>query len=118
MGFILAIVAKIIYFAVGFINPIIVAIKYRKERAFFRIQDEYWKTSALELDIYGNYAYRATWNMAFQRNGYEFGVKGETISSALGKNQRDNTLTSVGKAMCWILDNLDEDHCMNSIKQF
>ena len=118
MGFILAIVARLIYLLVGLINPIVVAIKYRKERAFFRIQDEYWKTAALELDIYGNYAYRATWNMSFQRAGYMFGVKGETISSALGKNQRDNTLTGIGKTMCWILDKLDKDHCMNAIKEF
>ena len=49
--------------------------------------------------------------------GYQFGVIGETISSALGKNQRDKTLTTTGKILVFILDFLDENHCENSIKE-
>jgi len=116
MGFVLAIVSKVLFFIMGFINPIIVAIKYRKKRSFFKVQDEYWMEDALQLDIYGNYAYRSSFNLLFQKDGYAFGVKGETISSALGKNQRDNTLTNTGKAMCFILDTLDKNHCKNSIE--
>ena len=117
MGFILAIVSRVLFLITGFINPIVVAIKYRKKHSFLKVQSEYWLIDALELDIYGNYAYRATWNVLFQKNGYEFGIKGETISSALGKNQRDNTLTRVGKVMCFILDTVDNNHCKNSIKK-
>ena len=40
---------------------------------------------------------------------------GETISSALGKNQRDKTLSKKGKLLVKILDFLDENHCENSI---
>ncbi len=115
MGFILAIISRIIFLFLGVINPMVVAVKYRKKRAFWKVQSEYWFTDALELDIYGNYAYRATWNYLFQKNGYLFGKKKETISSALGKNQRDATLTNVGKIMCWILDTLDNEHCKKSI---
>jgi len=50
--------------------------------------------------------------------GYEFGKTGETISSALGKNQRDNTLTNCGKILVTILDFLDKNHCKKSIKEF
>jgi len=115
MGFILAILARLLFLIVGIINPMVVAIKYINKRAFWRVQSDYWFTDAMELDIYGNYAYRATWNYLFQKTGYNFGKKGETISSALGKNQRDNTLTKVGKLMCWILDSIDKNHCKNSI---
>ena len=42
---------------------------------------------------------------------YMFGNVNETISSALGKNQRDKTLSWFGKGICFILDKLDKDHC-------
>ena len=50
------------------------------------------------------------------RNGYKFGNVNETISSALGKNQRDKTLSWFGKIICLILDTIDENHCKKSIQ--
>ncbi len=116
MGFILIIVARILLLLMWVINPFIVFFKNINKRAFWRFQNKFWFKDAVALDIYGNYSCKDTWNFLFQRNGYKFGVKEETISSALGKNQRDATLTNVGSIMCWILDSLDEDHCKNSIK--
>ncbi len=116
MGFILTIVARVLFLIVWSINPIVAFLSNLTTRAFWRFQNNLAFTDALELDIYANYACRHTWNFLFQLEGYKFGVKGETISSALGKNQRDNTLTMAGKAICFILDTLDKDHCKNSIK--
>ena len=48
-------------------------------------------------------------------NGYAFGNPNETISSALGKNQRDGTLSWFGKVICKILDTIDKNHCEKSI---
>ena len=42
----------------------------------------------------------------------------ETISSVLGKNQRDNTLSFAGKVLVFILDTIDKNHCKKSIKEF
>ena len=42
----------------------------------------------------------------------------QTISSALGKNERDKTLSKKGKLLVKILDFLDKNHCQNSIKEF
>ena len=53
-----------------------------------------------------------------KENGYQFGAVGETISSALGKNQRDKTLTICGKILVSILDFLDKNHCIKSIREF
>lgn len=116
MGFLLAIIARILFVLIWILNPIFVFIKNIHKRAFWEVQNKHWFTDALELDIYGNYACRTTWNIILQRNGYGFGNKGETISSALGKNQRDKTLTGFGKVLCWILDRIDRNHCANSIK--
>ena len=60
--------------------------------------------------------YRTIWNDKLKIDrGYEFGKENETISSALGKNERDNTLSKKGKLLVKILDFFDENHCKNSI---
>ena len=79
----------------------------------------YFRGTALSLDIWANKEFRTLWNAQLRtEEGYEFGVIGETISSALGKNQRDGTLTKKGKTLVAILDFLDENHCEKSIKEF
>ncbi len=118
MGFILTIIARVLFIVIWTLNPIVVFLSNITTRAFWRFQNELAFKDALELDKYANYACRHTWNLMFQRNGYKFGVKEETISSALGKNQRDGTLTWVGIFICFILDTLDKDHCKNSIKEY
>ncbi|SDE79750.1 hypothetical protein SAMN05421544_12811, partial [Riemerella columbipharyngis] len=50
-------------------------------------------------------------------NGYPFGNEKETISSALGKNERMGTLTKTGRRLCWLLDKIDKDHCQKSIEE-
>ena len=79
----------------------------------------YFRSTALSIDIWANREFRTLWNAHLRtEKGYEFGKEGETISSALGKNQRDGTLTITGKTLVAILDFLDENHCENSIKEF
>ena len=76
----------------------------------------YFKNSAINLDKYGNREFRTFFNRFFRtEKGYPFGNERETISSALGKNERDGTLSKCGKIMVFILDKLDKNHCKNSI---
>ena len=78
----------------------------------------YFRSTALSIDIWANFEFRTLWNTKLRINGgYEFGKIGETISSALGKNERDNTLSKKGKLLVKILDFLDENHCIKSIKE-
>jgi len=61
----------------------------------------YFLDTALSLDKFGNREYRTLWNKVLRKqSGYEFGVVNETISSVLGKNERDGTLTRAGKVLC------------------
>ena len=76
----------------------------------------YWKQLAIDIDIFGNRAFRSLWNAWFVR-GYQFGRWGETMSSVLGKNQRDNTLTKGGKFITWVLDTIEKDHCKNAAEK-
>jgi hypothetical protein len=77
----------------------------------------YFKSSAINIDRFANYEFRTLWNKTLRKeNGYRFGKFEETISSALGKNQRDNTLSKTGKVLVWILDKIEKDHSLKSIK--
>jgi hypothetical protein len=81
------------------------------------LSNEYFKQTAIDIDRFGNHNFRCFLNATMQFNGYEFGDVRETISSALGKNQRDGTLTNFGKSICFILDTIDPKHCQKSIKK-
>lgn len=71
---------------------------------------------ALAIDILGNVLCGDMLNAFFiGSGGYGFGRQGETVSSALGKNQLLGTLTWAGKALAGILDWMDENHCINAI---
>jgi len=78
----------------------------------------YFKSTAISIDIFANREFRATWNKFFRtEKGYKFGQENETISSALGKNQRKGTLTKTGNLVCSVLNFLDNNHCEKSIKE-
>jgi ADP-ribose pyrophosphatase YjhB (NUDIX family) len=50
--------------------------------------------------------------------GYAFGNRDETISSALGRNKRNGTLTGFGRTMDAVLDFIDPNHSLNSIDYY
>ena len=87
---------------------------------------EYDRREAMALDACSNRAHRTFWNTYLKKpEGYKFGVLDEMISSALGKNEHDKTLSEKGngKLSSWfygerlvkILNKLDKDHCKNAI---
>jgi hypothetical protein len=114
MGILLYIVAVILFIPLTIINFVCVLVKYGLK--WSTINDFFYET-AVDIDRFGNRNFRTLLNLILQKNGYKFGDERETISSALGKNKRDNTLTQTGKILCFILDKLDENHCIKSIKE-
>lgn len=76
----------------------------------------YFIDSAKSIDVWANREFRTFWNKyLITDNGYKFGIKNETVSSVLGKNERDNTLSKNGKLLVNILNKLDKRHCENAI---
>lgn len=74
---------------------------------------------ALWLDQIGNAVCRDMFNrLLIEQDGYKFGKVQETISSVLGKNERDWTLSLGGLLLVIVLDSIDKDHCKNSIQDF
>lgn len=112
VGFALLIIAT------GLIIPLTVINRHYVDEKYGNT-DGYWKETAKNIDIWANREFRATWNALLRtEGGYKFGVEGETISSALGKNERDGTLTKRGKQLVKLLNWLDKDHCRKAIVEY
>lgn len=114
---ILAFVAIIIFII---LEPIsFVYVNFIKERFNWKRLSGYWRVFAIAVDRFGNYQYRSLFNRFLNtENAYQFGDFRETISSALGKNQRDGTLSRTGKILTGVLDKIDKEHCKKSINNF
>ena len=85
---------------------------------FFFVENKkgYFLSSATNLDKFANREFRTLWNKSLKTSkGHSFGNIEETISSALGKNERDGTLTKAGKVLVWILDKFHKNHAKKSI---
>ena len=86
---------------------------------FFLVLDQgYFLSTARSIDVWANYEFRKLWNTILVKKNvfyYEFGIKYETISSALGKNKRINSLSKAGKLLVFVLDKIDKNHCENAI---
>ena len=111
VGLVLFLLAWALFLPLSLLNFLAVAIKF-KDLGYF-------KSSAVNLDRFGNFEFRTLFNLVLRKKeGYQFGNFEETISSVLGKNQRDNTLSRTGKVLVWILDMIEKEHCKKSIKEF
>lgn len=107
----LFLIAYILFLPLTLLNFVIILFKGKAGK--------YFLSSATNLDRFANYEFRTLFNLTLRKkNGYEFGNFEETISSALGKNQRDSTLSTTGKCLAWLLNRLDKEHCRKSIKEF
>lgn len=104
---ILFLIAYVLFLPMTFINFLTV-----RKKGYFR-------STAVNIDIFANREFRSSWNKyLITFGGYKFGREGETISSALGKNKKAQTLTNTGRILCNILDFIDKDHCIKSINNF
>ena len=56
-------------------------------------------------------------NILITENGIKFGTVGETVSSVLGKNVLNKTLSPVGNFLNLALDFFDPNHTINSIQK-
>ena len=124
----LTLLAIFLFTVVSMVNRILYKrkIKHLPKSERRKKMAEYDRQDAMALDGFANRNYRTFWNTYLKKSeGYSFGIDGEMISSALGKNEVDKTLSEkgTGKLSSWfygiklvkILDKLDKNHCINSI---
>lgn len=84
--------------------------------SFERRISYHFLNSAKAIDIMCNTMFSNLLNAWFIKHGaYHFGVEGETVSSALGKNEILDTLTYLGKGLVGVLGIIQKDHCYISV---
>lgn len=117
MGFILFLVANILFIPLTVLNMFVVLFKHRKVHGFLSIVNSYFRQTAVDLDKFANHNFRTLWNATLiVEGGYPFGRANETISSALGKNELKGTLSKTGATLCLVLNTLEKNHCVKSIE--
>ncbi len=85
----------------------------------FRGVGEYLLKIAISIDQLGNVQMQHLLNVLWiKEGGYKFGNRDETISSALGRNNKLGTLTGFGRMIDKFLDLIDPDHSLNSIDYY
>lgn len=119
MGTLLAIAAlflSMVLFPVGLVLTFFVNLYKRRWSFSFKRLDQQFLSIATSIDASGNVVCKDLFNLVLiKKGGVEFGNRRETISSVLGKNQRDGTLTKTGIRVASILDKIDPNHCLKSI---
>lgn len=102
IGFILFTIAIVLIFLLTIVN-------------YWYVENKkgYFLSTARNLDVFANREFRTLWNKTLIiESGYKFGNIKETISSVLGKNTQNNTLSKPGKVLVLLLT---EKHCINAI---
>jgi hypothetical protein len=88
-------------------------------KLLFRKANKYFRLLAISIDQMGNVAMQDLFDdILITKNGYQFGNVDETISSVLGKNERQQTLKGLGKILVKLLNFIDSNHALNSIEEY
>lgn len=94
----------------------VVVFSKSRKKGFWKTLNGYFLQTAIDIDKFANRNFRTLWNSTLINwGGYKFGNVNETISSALGKNKKQQTLSRSGRVLAGILDFFDKDHCIKSI---
>lgn len=113
--FVISVVLFLITAPIGFVYGLF----FKLFTKGFKGIGEYLLKIAIAIDQSGNVIMQHLLNTLWvQSDGYKFGNRDETISSALGRNKQLQTLSVFGKVMDLILDKIDPDHSLNSIDYY
>lgn len=117
--FLIAVVLTVLTVPLGMVYTILKLSFRLKFGVLFRVSNGYFYRFALAIDQMGNVAMQDLFNdILIAKHGYPFGDVDETISSVLGKNERDGTLAGLGKILVKILNFIDPNHALNSIEHY
>ena len=121
MGFILAFLALFLFVLVYLIEGIVILFIGVENRKWYKVTSHRKFMKAFKVDVFGNYLFADFWNAALSKNGYQFGVFGETLSSCFGKKRLEKSLNWFGWCISVAIDAVDftkwfkGGHCKASI---
>jgi hypothetical protein len=107
--FLVALILASVVLPVGFITGVVI-------HCFKGGVSDYCKRCAISIDMTGNSFCGELFNKVLAKPaGYKFGDPKETISSAIGKNVKGNTLTRTGSAINFVLSTIQPNHSVQAI---
>lgn len=113
MGFILFIIASVLKWILAPLLYTYGAIYSIKNKELLK----WHKDLAISKDQHGNVLGKFLFNKLLIKScGYKFGNPDETISSVIGKNELNNTLSQLGLILAYILNKLDPGHTKKAIE--
>lgn len=121
MGFILSIIALILFVILYVLEDIIMFFVKVKNRKWYKLSEERKFIKARKTDIIGNFLFADLFNAILSKGGYQFGRFGETLSSVFGKKRKEKSLNWIGFGVSKIIDGIDYTkwkkggHCFCSI---
>lgn len=114
------IIHKVLWLIAWLLIPILTAMNKKAVRKVYGSTKGYDLVSAANIDKFGNREFK-TWlnrNLLLPTSQNHFGHPEETVSSVLGKNQRDGTLSKNGNRLRKLVDWADKsvpNHCLHWI---
>ena len=113
----LFILSTLLYYTIVPVTFVLTVVWFLLTGQFKKI-DKYLFDCALSKDQHGGVYVRHLFNWwMIKKDEQPFGNPDETISSVMGKNQRANNLTAIGKALNWILNKIDPNHSIKAIEE-
>jgi hypothetical protein len=111
INLLLIILATVLSLALSPIGLMYSIIKRR-----FKVK-KYFKSIAKSIDQLGGVVMQDVFNdLLIKDSNHNFGDEDETISSVIGKNKVDGTLTNLGVWLDAILERIDPNHSINAIE--
>ena len=115
--YILSTILTVIFLPIGMVYGFIKTIWKRQFFKALKDVDTKFVTMTVVVDFFGNIICAELFNsiLISKNSKCRFGKRKETISSVLGKNERDGSLLYLGKQLCKILNKIDKNHTLESI---
>ncbi|MBC7535109.1 MAG: hypothetical protein H7258_05390 [Ferruginibacter sp.] len=121
MGFLAWVVSfllSLFFVPIGMIYGFIKCFNGHSLKQAFKTLDNKFFRMAVSKDQYGNVVCEELFNSTLRKkeSKHSFGDEDETISSVIGKNLRDDTLSIAGKVLNKILCFFQKDHALKAIE--
>lgn len=112
-----AILLSVIFLPLGFLFSFLKTLLSKNYKDVGRVLGIKLESMAVSLDCFGNVVCDDLFNLTLimPKSVNKFGNRKETISSVLGKNQEDKTLTWLGQVICYFLNIIQKNHTEKSI---
>lgn len=105
----LALLISIVLLPIGFMYQLVSTALKSLNGYLFKI--------AKSVDQLGNVVCVGLFDALFlkKQSVARFGNEDETVSSVLGRNKQEGTLTAIGRSLTWLLNTIEKDHVEKAI---